>query len=172
MNLKVGYIPFAGDDALEKMACTVMIGHNSVHKLDRFSPNYYTKGDSLKHLYTFQQLYIFAHGAEGSPSMSSCTHETLFVNDLATQLKDAKLTLAIAKVKLWICSGGAGGALSTAKQLKDAMLAAGFNKVKVYGYTKTLDSGIVDGHKWGSDYDFDTGVDSNIQYAKNIRVSF
>lgn len=172
MNLKVGYIPFAGDADLEQMACTTMIGHNSAHKLDRFSPNYYTKGDSLRHLYTFQQLYIFAHGAEGSPSMSSCTHETLFVGDLAKQLKDAKLSLAIAKVKLWICSGGAGGALSTAKQLKDAMVAAGFTKVKVYGYTKTLDSGMLDGHKWGSDYDFDTQVDSNIQYAKDIRVKF
>lgn len=172
MNLKVGYIPFAGDKDLEDMACTTMNGHNSAHKLDRFSPYYHTKGNSLKHIYNFQQLYIFAHGAEGGPDVESCTGEILLVTDLAKQLRDAKLSTSIAKVKLWICKGGAGGANSTAKQFKDAMVAAGFTRVMVYGYTKTLDAGMLNGHKWGSDYDSATQIDSNIEYAKNIRVKF
>lgn len=172
MNLKVGYIPFADDDELEQVASTTMVGHNSAHVLDRFSPRYYTKGDSLKHIYNFQQLYLFAHGSEGNRHVSSSKHENCFVDELAKQLCDQRLSMSIAKVKLWVCSGGAGDEQSTAKHLRDAMVAAGFTKVQVYGYTKVLDAGMRNGHKWGSDYDFATKIDRNIQNAKKFRVHF
>lgn len=177
MNLKVAYMPFASDDAVQRIANAVITNHNANHKVDRFEPNIvHTGANALKKVYRFQQLYIITHGSPGSDSIFATDGRAMNVTDLAKQLRDEKLTVAIKKVKLYACHGGLDGANSTAKKLKDAMVAAGFTDVSVYGYLTFMTGQLVGSHKRGEEdvYD-DTGttvVDVNYYSAKSVRVKY
>jgi hypothetical protein len=146
----VPYCPFPYDDALIEAAEQVVRSHNSQHMLDQFRNGVVVPGDgALKDVYRFQQLYIIAHGSSGAGGIYDDDGDELSVDDLTQQLLDQRLTTAIAKVKLFVCQGGAAGSSSTARQLKAAMVSRGFNSVTVNGYMLFLSQGALtdDGHK-------------------------
>lgn len=177
MNLKIAYMPFSNDDAVKRIAENVIANHNSQHKVDRFDPKLYTTGNkALKSVYRFQQLYIICHGSPGSNSIYATDNRAMSVTELAKQLHDEKLTIAINKVKLYCCHGGLNGAASTASKLKDAMVAAGFTDVSVYGYTMFMTGGLVGSHKRGEEDIYDstgkTVVEVRNYAAKSVRVKF
>ncbi len=173
MELKIAYCPFPNDDKLIRAASRVVASHNSKHLLDQFKTRVLVPGNrALKHVGTFQQLYIIAHGSSGASGIYDDGGAALSVQDLAAQLSDQGLTKSIHKVKLFVCQGGASGSNSTAKQLKDEMRSVGFTKVSVYGYTLFLAQGALtdDGHKLAASTpsrsaDLITG-------AKSVRVKF
>ena len=175
MNLKVMYCPFPGDAVLIAAGERIVRVHNSKHKLDQFRDGVTVPGTkALKNVNRFQQVYIVAHGSHGSADIFDDSGGTLSVGDLAQQLRDQGLTTSINKVKLFCCEGGLGGINSTARQLKDAMIAKGFNDVTTYGYTLLLAQGALteDGAKMAGNYDFGSQSWSNIQGAKSVRQKF
>lgn len=177
MNLKVAYMPFPNDAAVQRIAESVINSHNANHRLDRFAPDIIFSGDkALKPVYRFQQLYIITHGSPGSDSIFPTSGAPMPVTDLAKQLRDEKLTVSINKVKLYACHGGLHGANSTASRLKDAMVAAGFTDVTVYGYTMFMTGALVGSHKRGEEDIYDSTGKNIIEVkhhaAKSVRTKF
>lgn len=169
MKLKVMYCPFP--DATLIGACErIAKSHNSTHTLDQFDKKVLTPGkDALKGVGMFQQVYIVAHGSAGQGSIYDDGGAPMTVGDLAKQMKAQGLTNSIRKVKLYCCNGGSNGHASTAKQLKAAMLLAGFNNVSTYGYTLQLDQGNLTDEGSKEAY-----ADANAAgvSAKSVRVKF
>lgn len=162
MNLKVAYCPFPNDNSMIGNTQSVLDSHNSKHKVDRFEGTAVVSGPkALQHVSWFQQLYIVAHGDTGSDSITGDDGSSITMAALAKQLRDEKLTVAIRKVKLFVCEGGKGDG-STASQLKQAMQKEGFTKVSVYGYSLCLAIGFMtdDGrHKLAADLEEDEDGD-------------
>lgn len=180
MNLKVAYCPFPNDNSMIGNTQAVVDSHNSKHKFDRFDGKVVVSGaKALQHVSWFQQLYIVAHGDSGSDSITGDDGSSITMDALAKQLRDEKLTVAIRKVKLFVCEGGKGDG-STASKLKIAMRREGFTRVSVYGYTLCLAIGALtdDGrHKLAADLEEDDEGDlvpiaGTVTGAKSSRRKF
>ena len=173
MKLKVGYLPFSAAPRLRRLAENVVAAHNALHRFDRFAPDLLTAGPaSLERVYPRQQLYVFAFGRAGDASLcADDPTDCLDAGALARRLRDEGLTRTIRKIKLWASYSGSGGDDSSAAQLKAALVAQGFTRVAVYGYTKALGDFARDGHKVAADVDA-VGDPVTTYAAKSVRVRF
>src|SRR5271166_5254940 len=65
---------------------------------------------------------------------------TLTAEKLAKRIKDDGLSTHISRIKLYACSGGAGGVDSFASQLALELLLRGYYRVELYAYLSTVTS--------------------------------
>lgn len=173
MKLKVGYLPFPAALQLRCLAENVVAAHNALHRFDRFAPDLLIAGPaSLERVSQWQQLYVFAFGRAGDASLcGDDPNDCLDAIALARRLREDGLTRDIRKVKLWASHSGSGAGESSAAHLKRALVAEGFTRVAVYGYTKALGDFARDGHKVAADVD-DADDPVATYAAKSVRVRF
>lgn len=147
------YVPFQ-DPSFVEMCRDVKIPANFRRVVKAYSP---TKKDQLKWATRWDQVYVMGHGEPCGDAIEDNKGTELRVADIVGRLQHESLGKHHHLVKLWACSGGAGGKSSTAYKLLKALRAAGFDKVKVAGYTETITTS-VDGHKRALSHDDDTDL--------------
>lgn len=173
MNLKVGYLPFPAALQLRRLAENVIAAHNALHRFDRFAPDLVISGPaSLERVSQWQQVYVFAFGRAGDALLrGDDPNDCLDADQIARRLRDEGLTREIRKIKLWASHSGSGAGESSGAQLKRALVAHGFRRIAVYGYTKALGDFARDGHKVAADVD-ESGNPATTYAAQSVRVRF
>jgi hypothetical protein len=165
--MKIAYCPFQ-DEKTERLIERNISKFHAWTPFEKFDKNVRCHdGGATKVLADVkysQQLYVFGHGRVKGGTISDCSKNRMTIKDLADQIFQDGLSISHEKVKLHSCWGGVGDEESNAAKLKEAMLALGYTKLTVYGYTealKTSTSGVF-GYKRGK-----SGA-----RAKDIRVAF
>jgi hypothetical protein len=147
------YVPFE-DPSFVDMCKEVKIPANFRRIVKSYSP---LKKDQLSWATRWDQVYVMGHGAPGADAIEDNKGTELDVAGIVKRLQHEGLGKHHRLIKLWACSGGAGGKNSTAYKLLKAMRAAGFDQVKVAGYTETITTS-VGGHKRALSHDDDTDL--------------
>jgi hypothetical protein len=157
------YVPFE-DPSFVDMCKEVKIPANFRRVVKSYAP---TKKNQLSWATRWDQVYVMGHGAPGADDIEDNKGTQLAINGIVDRLKHEGLSKNHHLIKLWACSGGAGGKNSTAYKLLKALRAAGYSKVKVAGYTETITTS-VNGHKRALSHD----DDSDVGRASEHRVLF
>lgn len=119
-----------------------------------------------------QTVYVVGHCAELATTLSDNEGRELTAEQLAKQMKADGLPLAIRRIKLYACSGGAGGHWSFASQLGAWLKDQGFHSFELFAYTTTVYSlDPKSGHKLANSLDSNGHEDANHRVpASSMRI--